>query len=288
MRCKWCRSTRVIKRGATVQCKECYRYTTIREAEQKTPAKVLLFDIETLPMEFYGWRLWDQITSPSMIKRDWCVLSYAAKWLFEPENFGDILTSEEALAHDDKRLVEQIWELLDESDVVIAHNGSSFDLPKMNARFVFYGMSPPSAYRQVDTRLTARRAFDFTSNKLDYLGDYLGLGGKIDTEFDLWRGCAEGNPKSLKRMFEYNTRDIYLLEDVYVRLRPWIKHPNMALYVSTDTTSVYCPKCGSKDVRWGGSYMTNAGVFDAFRCNNCGAIGRASKRKSTTKAREVS
>lgn len=289
--CPYCGSKKVMRRGT--HPKQRYQCTDSRHPDrtsryfynEETVARVLLFDIETLPMEFYGWALWDKITSPDFIIRDWCVLSYAAKWLFEPKNTSSILTPKEAVAHDDRRIVDEVWKLFDQADVIIAHNGMGFDVPRMNTRFVLHDMLPPSSYQQVDTFKTAQRAFGFSSNKLDYLGQYLGLGKKHHTEFQLWKDCASGDKSALAEMKAYNERDIYLLEDVYVRLRPWIQHPNMGLYVTSDEP--VCPRCGGVDLKSGGTYTTNAGVFNAFRCENCGAIGRHKTRIHSTTLRVV-
>lgn len=251
-------------------------------------AKVLLFDIETLPMEIYCWRLGDQVYSPENIKRDWCVLGYSAKWLFGTKTMSNIMTSRQAINRDDKTLVKEVYDLLQQADVVIAHNGDHFDLPKMNTRFLYYDMQPPSPYLTVDTRDTAKRAFGFTSNKLDYLAKYLGLPVKLDTDFDLWVRCSNGEGEALDYMHKYNTQDIFVLEDVYVKLRPWIKHPNMSLYMNITEEMAVCPKCGSDDIDWGETYRTTASIFDAFRCNHCGAIGRKkSSRKHTSAVRAI-
>lgn len=248
---------------------------------------MLLFDIETLPMEIFSWRLGEQIWSPDNIIRDWCVLGYSAKWLFEAKTMSGILTSKQAINRDDKALVSDIYNLLQQADVVIAHNGDHFDLPKMNTRFLYYDFSPPSPYLTVDTKDTARRAFGFTSNKLDYLARYLGLAVKLETDFALWVKCSKGETEALDYMHKYNTQDIFVLEDVYVKLRPWIRHPNMSLYMNIDSETVVCPKCGSDDIDDGETYRTSASIFEAFRCNNCGAIGRMKSRKSTTAIRSI-
>ena len=89
-------------------------------------------------------------------------------------------------------------------------------------------------------------------------------------------------------MVEYNKNDVGILEETYVRLRPFIKnHPNVALYV--DCEEPLCRNCGSEDLNWNGFYPTPANKYLAFRCNGCGAIGRSktsalskSKRKNLT------
>ena len=48
-------------------------------------------------------------------------------------------------------------------------------------------------------------------------------------------------------MLKYNKRDVTLLEEVYLRIRPWIKgHPNCANYI--DSKVPICSNCGSKNL----------------------------------------
>ena len=113
------------------------------------------------------------------------MLSWSAKWLDSNETFSAVLTPEEALHEDDTRIVKDLWILLDEADVVIAHNGKKFDVPKCNARFIVAGLAPPSFYKQIDTLDIAKKQFGFSSNKLDALAGYFGFKTKLDTSFEL-------------------------------------------------------------------------------------------------------
>lgn len=292
-KCPYCGSNKVQRRGnyprQRYMCSDNKHPVGLSRYfyEEKSPARVLVFDIETLPMQFIGWKLWDKITSPDFIEKDWVILSYAHKWLFEPEHKQNILTQKEALEYDDERLVKEVWKLFNEADIIIAHNGDHFDIPRMNTRFLYYGLEPPSPYKTIDTCDTAKRALSLSSYSLDYIGEYYGLGKKIHTDIELWKRCKRGEKDALEEMVTYNGRDVYLLEDVYVMLRPWIKHPNMGLYVTLGKDKTVCPRCASDDFDWGGTYRTEAGVFHAFRCNHCGAIGRATKRHGTTNGRAV-
>ena len=52
-------------------------------------------------------------------------------------------------------------------------NRKAVDNKKLNARFMLNGMQPPSSFRNIDTKILAKRYFGFTSNKLAYLTDKL-------------------------------------------------------------------------------------------------------------------
>jgi DNA-directed RNA polymerase subunit RPC12/RpoP len=252
-------------------------------------ARILCFDIESSLINAFVWGIWEQNVNIESIVQDWHLLSWSAKWLFDSEIMSDSLTSEEAKNHDDSRVCKSIWKLLDEADIVIAHNGNSFDVKRLNTRFLFNKMFPPSSYQTIDTLLVAKNVLAMTSNKMDYLNEFLGLPKKEKTSIELWIKCYYGDPDALKEMETYNRNDTDILEDLYLKLRPWIRnHPNMNLW-SEENVSV-CPNCGSKELNWNGKYYTYTGSYKAFRCSDCGATGRSrqleeskEKRKSIVK-----
>ena len=181
---------------------------------------------------------------------------------------------------DDYEIIKSLWKLLDEADIVIGHNGDAFDIKKANARFIFHGMEPPSPFKTVDTLNIARKA-KFTSNKLDSLGEHLGLGRKVDTGgFSLWEGCMNGEVKAFNKMLKYNKQDVILLEKVYNKLRPWTpRHPNLAVFKTKDER--VCSHCGSTHLQSRGYYKTNTNEYRRYSCNDCGGWSRARRLVET-------
>lgn len=237
--------------------------------------KILVLDIETAPMKAYVWSRWKQNIYLEQTISEWFMICWSAKWFGEKGRiFSDVLTPEEAKSEDDRRIVESLWRMLNEADIVVAHNGKKFDIPKMNARFVIHGLPPTSPYKQIDTKEVAAKQFGFSSNKLDALATYFGIPNKDETDFGLWVKCLEGDPKALLYMEKYNRKDVLILESVYRVLRPWIKnHPNAGLFI--ENKNKVCPVCGSKDVKEDNSYMTTtASKFKVYRCTKCGALSR--------------
>jgi len=225
-------------------------------------------------MEVRVWGLYKQRISHTNIISDWHFLSWAAKFLFEPDVHSDVLTPEEAKKKDDKRICESIWPMIDQCDILIGHNLDKFDIRKLNTRFIINGLKPPMPYRTIDTLKVAQRHFSFSSNRLDYLGKLFCNHGKIKTDIELWIKCAEGNKIALAEMEQYNQEDVRLLEEVYVELRPWIKsHPNLALPL--DAKEPCCPNCGGFEFEEGGSYYTTPqNMYVSVRCKSCGAVNR--------------
>lgn len=235
--------------------------------------KILLLDLESSLINAFVWGLYDQNIKYDSVIQDWHLLCWSAKWLFDSEVMSDVLTVKEAKEHDDKRITESIWKLMDSANIIIAHNGNGFDLKRFNSRFIKHGLNPPSSYQSIDTLLVARNSFGFTSNKLDDLCTYFGIPGKTDTNLELWRRCFYGEKEALDEMVFYNRNDSVILEEIYIKLRPWIKgHPNLNLW-NEENVSV-CPNCGG-DIEFKGDYYTPLNRYDAFRCLSCGAVGRS-------------
>lgn len=241
--------------------------------EHKLP-KILIFDIETSPMRAYVWKRWKENISLEQTISEWFMIAWSAKWLYDGEIMGEVLTPEEAKSEDDSRIVKKLWELINKADIVVAHNGNSFDIPKMNARFIIHGLPPTKPFFSVDTYRIAKKYFGFSSNKLDALAGYFGLAHKLDTDFELWKRCLDGEEEALSYMLEYNKMDVKVLEEVYLKLLPWIKgHPNMNAF----TDEVVCTNCGSRDIEIleGQYYYTQVNKYQLLRCKHCGAVFRS-------------
>lgn len=152
-----------------------YDTTNTKMEKIQTSAKVLILDIETAPISAYVWGIWNQNVGTHQIKSDWFCLTWAAKWLFEDKVYSAKLKPEEVKEQNDKRIIEGIWKLLNEADIVIAHNAVKFDIPRLNSRFIINDLHPPLPYQIIDTLTHIRRQFGFTSNKLDYVNKLLNL-----------------------------------------------------------------------------------------------------------------
>jgi uncharacterized protein YprB with RNaseH-like and TPR domain len=232
-------------------------------------AKILYIDIETAPSLGWVWAKWQ--TNVIDFKADWYILSVAWKWGHQDKvhvlglnDFAGYKRHKE----NDKSLVKKIWSLLDEADVIVAHNGDEFDLPKINTRFLTHELSPTSPYKTVDTLKIARKVFKFDSNKLDDLGRYLGIGRKLPhTGFNLWQGCMLGDKDAWTKMKQYNMHDVELLSEVYSLMRAWDKnHPQINQGL---TANEACPTCSSKNVQRRGFSYTLLRKKQRYQCLNC-------------------
>jgi DNA-directed RNA polymerase subunit RPC12/RpoP len=233
--------------------------------------KVLIYDIETSPIIGYTWGVWEQ--NVIEVIEDWQILSVAWKWLGEKKTHvlgQDDLRGYVPGVNDDSAIVAILWDLFDEADIVVAHNGNSFDQKKSQARMMIRGLTPPSPYKQIDTKCIAKKYAAFTRNNLKHLANDLNTFNKKGDAggFETWQGCLAGDKKAWATMKKYNKQDITTLEDLYLKLLPWMQtHP-------TAGEKNACPKCGSKELQYRGFAVTNVAKYRRVHCQNCGGWSR--------------
>lgn len=238
--------------------------------------KTLLLDIETAPNTAYVWGLFKETIPLQRLIESRYILCWASKWLGEGEVFFDSIQGKK----DPRIMLSQIHAQLDEADTVIHYNGTSFDIPTLNKEFLTSGFDPPSPYKQIDLLRVVRQQFKFTSNKLDHVSKELELTNKVDhIGFELWVRCMQDDPSAWKQMKEYNIGDLYPLEELYYKIRPWIKnHPNYSLF---SNGKIVCPNCGSDHLHSKGSGVTQGAVYQRYKCVDCGSPVRGIKNEGT-------
>jgi uncharacterized protein YprB with RNaseH-like and TPR domain len=216
----------------------------------------------------------DENIGLDQIQTEWSILSYSAKQLNEKRVDFEYTGGRGAdKVRDDKPLLKKLWAVLDSADIIVAQNGREFDLKKINARMTMYGMRPYSPVRVIDTMLSARRHFGFTSNRLAWLSKHLTDTPKSTHKqfpgFELWLECLKDSPKAWREMRKYNAQDVIATEALYLRLRPWIEgHPNVVTY--SDSEEIACPKCGSTELISNGLRTNQTGRYRRFQCQGCG------------------
>jgi len=240
--------------------------------------KILYIDIETSPVRALTWGAYDQ--NILHIEEDWRVIGFAYAWgdgkpkAVYPRAWDHWHLSPEHRDDLEKGVIAQAQKLLDQADVVIAHNGDRFDLTKLMTKFIMFGIDPPSPYLTIDTLKMARRTFRFTKNTLDHLGHALGFEGKIQIPMmQLQKAIMyDVDKKAWDAMRKYNIRDIVLLRDCYKEMAPYDrKLPNLG-------DGDGCHQCGSYDLQKRGIRRMKSGLErQQYQCNDCGAYSSALK-----------
>lgn len=233
--------------------------------------KIIIYDIEITPI--LGWYYPPAYETRGVLtERDWHMMSFAWKELGKKKVYVKALCDYPGYKDDpynDKALLQDLRNMLDDADLVIGHNSDRFDNKKANARFLFHNIEQPSHYDRADTLKMARAIGKFDSNSLNNLGKYLGLGEKVGSHAGLWRDCLNGNKKAWKAMKVYNKQDVALTEEVYLKLRGWANtHPNMSKYRKY-AEDVACTYCSSTDFQKRGSKPKGARWRRQYQCKTC-------------------
>lgn len=235
-------------------------------------SRILVWDIETSPLITYAWGIWE--ANAIEIIEDKQVLSVAWQWV--GENKVHVVGQDDLAGYipgvnNDSAIIQLIWELLEEADAEVAHNGDAFDVKIVNSRMMIHGLKPYSSVKQIDTKKIAKRVAGFTSNRLKDLARDLNVSQKGDPGgFATWKGCLAGDKKAWKQMKKYNKQDIPPLMDLYLKFRAW-DNSGFNLNVAEGRPEA-CPKCAGEKINAGMKYRaTNTNLYQYFKCLDCGA-----------------
>lgn len=250
--------------------------------------KICILDIENAPNKGYVWDKYEQ--NVLGYDREWFLLSFAWKW-YGPKNKVQCLalpdfTGYKKHPHDDSALMDELWYVFDEADMIVWHNGWRFDRRKSNTRFLWNQHGPYSPIESFDTLTEARSIFKFNSNKLGDLAQYLGYPGKVKHEgIDTWLGCYNGDMAQWALMKKYNPNDVVINEWIYDEIKPWSKrHPNIALATGKSGACRVCGRTEFMRVRKDKPYQRlKAFVAELWLCDRekggCGAYSKGTRVK---------
>jgi hypothetical protein len=240
--------------------------------------KILLWDIETSHNIVAVFKLFgeDYINHENLLQERF-VICASWKWLGrKPVESVSVLDNAKLFGkepYNDKFVCQVLHSVLSDADVIVAHNGDGFDIKFAETRMMAHGLPPLPPITSIDTLKVAKSRFMFNSNKLDYIGRFLGVGKKIHTTPGLWLGVLRGDKSAIREMVAYNKGDVELLERVFLKLRPYMKeHINRELFGGTG-----CPRCGSKHVQSRGTHKAISNTYRRFACMDCGGWYREAK-----------
>jgi DNA polymerase elongation subunit (family B) len=248
---------------------------SILRLEQHT-IKRLFFDIETSPNIGYFWRAGYKLNiGPENIIEERKIICISYKW--EHEETIHTLTWDYNLC--DKQMLIDFIKVANQADEMIAHNGDRFDIKWIRTRCIYHRVPMMPDYKTLDTLKKAKYGFNFNSNKLDYIAQFLGVGAKVKhSGFQMWKDVMKGKPEALKEMVEYCEGDIIVLEDVYLTMQNYIK-PNTHTGVLNGNLKYSCSLCGSENVELLKNTVTPAGTIKRkmqCSCNHTFDISNAS------------
>ena len=240
--------------------------------------KILTIDIETSPHLSFHWRRWQENIPRQNTIKESRILCWAGKW------YGSkAITFKSEWADGHKAMMDTLWQMLDEADVVIGFNSDKFDIKRINSEFLRLGWHAPSPYQKIDLYKQTTKHFAFSSNRLKDLLKELGLTPKLEdnANMELWMDVVYNKRKSAQnRMKRYNIQDVYSTEEFYDYMLGWISpHPNWGLFVDdvSNPDKPICPNCGSKGMHKHKVRRTKVKVYQQWHCPDCGSYHRGRK-----------
>ena len=213
--------------------------------KQKAGVKRLFADIEVSPNVVLCWKPgYKVVIGHDSVIHERKIICIGYKWEWEKK--VHVIKWDEN--QNDEDLLRKFSEIANEADEIVGHFGDSFDWPWIRGRMVILGLPPLPMDKTIDTKAWASKMFLFNSNKLDYLSRVFGYGGKLHTDYGLWKKILlDGSRTALAYMAKYCGVDVIKLEKVFHRIQPWMEAKTHAgVFTGHDRWS--CALCGSENV----------------------------------------
>jgi len=263
----------VRKLGLEFNLRNRYRLSKEQEVEllklrePQHQIRRLFFDIETSPNICYAWRIGYNLSlQPHDIIEERKIICISYKW----ENEDKIHTLSWDKDQCDKQMLIDFVKIANEADEMIAHNGDRYDIKWIRTRCIYHRVPMFPNYRTLDTLKKAKSGFNFNSNKLDYIAQYLGVGAKVKhSGFDMWKNVMAGDKEAMREMKHYCEGDIIVLEDVYQAMQSYIKQ-NTHVGVLNNNLKYSCPSCGSENTELLKNNVTPLGTIKRLMRCECG------------------
>jgi DNA polymerase elongation subunit (family B) len=232
--------------------------------------KFLLLDLELTFAIYYAYpSKREQYLSAGNIIHDQVCTCAAWKWLDESATYVIKTTDNKKRFkenfRDDFEIAVKLHQLMEEADVIVAHNGDNFDIKHANSLFIKHGLGPIPARKSIDTLKVARKYFAFPGNSLDQLSKRFGNKGK--NKKPNWHKMTDGDANEVNRAAIYCKNDVRELEKIFLKLRPFMN--NYPSIIKNNTKPTCCNKCQSVNITKYGSQLRASGKVRMYRCLDC-------------------
>jgi len=173
---------------------------------------------------------------------------------------------------DDKRVVEAFRDVMCQAGMWVTYFGKGFDCKVLNAKCLEHGLDVVPNTPHVDLFYIVKANLALSRKSLERVADYVGcVEKKTPVSGPVWKRAAVGDPEALSYVEDHCKADVLLLEEVYTKLRPYVRtHPRVAGYADANDRPV-CAVCGGMLVRDKTRMSRTKGMRQQWRCPGCGA-----------------
>lgn len=269
--------------------------------------KMLVFDIETSPLQAYLWQPGKQVVRHGQLlpgQNMWEIICITYAWVHGGPVGCIKWTPERGTAG----VVEDFDALASTADICIGKNNKSFDNKQINSARMFANLParPEWIKYTADLEQQMRRYFRLPSQSLDYISHKLGLGGKRKMEFQDWIDISQWmvcqkilagedmRPDHLDKMLKvlYNKTNEEVIktgEKAFNKMCTYGKKDSadtrtLWKYLSKHFEPIYnkavfnsiedgCVSCGNNDLCKDGFGITKVGKYQVYKCKSCGYKG---------------
>jgi hypothetical protein len=241
--------------------------------------KTLIFDMELSYSLYFAFPSnKPQFLHSSQLHTSAYVPCFSWKWEHQHRAHAmSVLDDKKQFKNDymnDYALAVKLHSLMDEADIIVAHNADRFDIKQANTLFIKHGLGPISEYKSVDTLKVVKKYFAFEGNSLQALCDRFEI--ECKGEKPCWKKLTLGDPKEIKKTAKYCLQDTYALEGVLHHIRPYIKrYPTLRRPHEAVTE---CAGCKSKRLQNRGSAFNGTVMYFRVKCMECGMENPSKKR----------
>lgn len=182
---------------------------------------------------------------------------------------GDLIRAE-------KRLLREVSAVLLTADVWLTHYGTWYDVPFVNSRLLYHRLPvlPPN-FAHIDTWKVSRNRLKLRNNRLATISEHLGTEDEKNAiKPEQWIRALGGHQASMRYIVEHCRRDVLVLEEAYLRLRPLVlDHPSRGLVDGRGG----CGVCGAQGLHKRGFHITRTRKYQRYQCQSCGAWSKGTK-----------
>ncbi len=242
-----------------------------KSAQFEEQPKILIYDIETARMQANLWWSGQQFVNGSQITSEPRIITVAWKWLGSDK----VEYLKWSKNKSDKKLITKFLEVYNEADMVIGFNNNKFDNRFVNSRALKYNLDVNVHVKSLDLMKEAKRLFRLPSYSMNNIARYIGVETKLQhSGLEMWEAIQFGSKKEAKKamklMIEYNVQDIIVTEQVYLRVRKYMKNP-MHIGVLQGKEKSTCPICGGDNVKLHKTTVTPSGSIQRImKCKDDG------------------
>ena len=248
--------------------------------------KILIYDIETSPLQAWIWRPGDQVVRHGQLVKgefdNYNIICIAYAWL----SGGPVKELHwDKKTHSSKKMIEEFDKIIRSADHSIGKNSDRFDVKMINTQRLLHNLPPMPEWLGSgdDLEKQMRKYFSLPSQSLDYISNMLGLGGKMKMEMQDWIDIVTRAPnadKQLAKMIKYGKKDVSDTRAIIKKVWPHVKPK---LNMSVFTGAFVCKLCGSNNLHQDGFTRRTTGDYPKFHCrSHDGYAGRVNKLKNPT------